>query len=97
MESIEASEKYLSYRGDTEYALRLVNSLRETYGHNDMPKMLSDFVFSIEVALQNAGVLDDGFNETHMEDRPSPAFASARECAIDEQAQMMDDPWEDER
>jgi hypothetical protein len=60
---IEAQEKYLSYRGDTEYALRLVNSLRETYGHNDMPKMLSDFIFNIEVALQNAGVLDADFNE----------------------------------
>jgi hypothetical protein len=60
---IEASEKYLSYRGDTEYALRLVNSLREAYGHDDMPKMLNDFVFGIEVALQNAGVLDEDFNE----------------------------------
>lgn len=63
MNIIEANEKYLSYRGDTEYALRLVNSLREAYGHNDMPKMLNDFVFGIEVALQNAGVLDEDFNE----------------------------------
>lgn len=60
---IEASEKYLSYRGDAEYALRLVNSLREAYGHDDMPKMLHDFVFGLEVALQNAGVLDQDFNE----------------------------------
>lgn len=64
---IEVTEKYLSFRGDTEYALRIVNSLREAYGYNDMPKMLSDFVFSIEVALQNAGVLDEGFNETYKE------------------------------
>ena len=49
------------------YALRLVNNLRNVYGHRDMPKMLSDFVFSIEVALQNAGVLDEGFNETYKE------------------------------
>ncbi len=62
MNIIEASEKYLTYRGDTEYALRLVNSLREAYGHGDMPKMLNDFVFGIEVALQNAGVLDADFN-----------------------------------
>ncbi len=62
MNIIEASEKYLTYRGDTEYALRLVNSLREAYGHDDMPKMLNDFVFGIEVALQNAGVLDADFN-----------------------------------
>lgn len=63
MDKIEVSEKYLAYRGDTEYALRLVNSLREAYGHNDMPKMLNDFVFGIEVALQNTGVLDADFNE----------------------------------
>lgn len=59
---IEVSEKYLSFRGDTEYALRLVNSLREAYGHSDMPKMLNDFVFGIEVALQNVGLLDESFN-----------------------------------
>lgn len=29
------------------------------------------------------------------EDRPSDTFASARECAIDEQARMMDDPYDD--
>jgi len=63
MQIIEASEKYLTYKGDTEYALHLVNSLREAYGHDDMPKMLNDFVFGIEVALINAGVLDDDFNE----------------------------------
>jgi len=28
-----------------------------------MPKMLNDFVFNLEVALQNAGVLDEWFNE----------------------------------
>jgi len=28
-----------------------------------MPKMLNDFVFNIEVALQDAGVLDQDFNE----------------------------------
>lgn len=59
---IEVTEKYLSFRGDTEYAMRIVNSLREAYGYNDMPKMLNDFVFGIEVALQNAGVLDEDFN-----------------------------------
>jgi len=59
---IEVSEKYLSFRGDTEYAMRIVNSLREAYGHNDMPKMLNDFVFGIEVALQNVGLLDESFN-----------------------------------
>lgn len=64
MNMIEASEKYLTYKGDAEYAARLVDSLREAYGSNDMPKMLNDFVFAIEVALQNAGVLDQDFNPT---------------------------------
>lgn len=63
MRLIDVSEKYLSFRGDTEYALLLVNSMREAYGHSDMPKMLNDFVFGIEVALQNAGVLDQDFNQ----------------------------------
>lgn len=64
---IEAREKYLSYRGDTAYALLLVQTIREAFGHNDMPKMLNDFVFNIEVALQNAGVLDEDFNEIQEE------------------------------
>lgn len=60
---IEAQERFLSYKGDSETALYLVNSLREVFGHTDMPKMLNDFVFNIEVALQNAEVLDENFNE----------------------------------
>jgi hypothetical protein len=60
---IEAQERFLSYKGDSETALYLVNSLREAFGHTDMPKMLNDFVFNIEVALQNAEVLDEHFNE----------------------------------
>lgn len=60
---IAAREKALSYNGDAGYALHLVNSLHEAYGHNDMPKMLNDFVFSLEVALQNAGILDQDFNQ----------------------------------
>ena len=61
---ISAQEKSLSYRGDTEYALRLVESLRKAYddSNGEMPKMLSDFVFNIEVELQNAGILDQDFN-----------------------------------
>ena len=61
MIKIEASEKYLSYSGDANYALRLVESLHDAFGGTDMPKMLNDFVFNIEVALQNAGVLDSNF------------------------------------
>ena len=63
MQKIHASERYLTYQGDDKYALQLVNSLREAYGHSEMPKMLHDFVFNLEVALQNAGVLDEWFNE----------------------------------
>lgn len=62
MITIEAQEKYLSFKGDQYYALDLINSLRESYGSRDMPKMLNDFVFNLEVALQNAGVLDENFN-----------------------------------
>lgn len=60
---ITASEKALSYNGDAGYALYMVNSLRKAYGHEDMPKMLNDFVFNIEVALQDAGILDQDFNQ----------------------------------
>lgn len=60
---ILAREKSLSFNGYTEDALALVNSLRDAYGGTDMPKMLSDFLFNIEVELQNAGVLDEDFSE----------------------------------
>ena len=48
---ILAREKSLSFNGYTEDAIALVNSLREAYTYTDMPKMLNDFVFNIEVAL----------------------------------------------
>ena len=63
MTIIEASERYLSYNGDADYALYLVNSLREAYECVDMPKMLTDFIFNMEMALQDAGVLDENFEE----------------------------------
>ena len=63
MIKIEASERYLPYNGDADYALYLVNSLREAYECVDMPKMLNDFMFNMEMALQNAGVLDENFEE----------------------------------
>jgi hypothetical protein len=37
--------------------------LRDAYGDEGMPKMLNDFVFNLEVALQNAGVLNEWFAE----------------------------------
>lgn len=60
---IQASEKALSFNGDSQTALYLIVSLREAYGDEEMPKMLNDFVFNLEVALQNAGVLDEWFKE----------------------------------
>ena len=58
---ISAMEKALTFNGDTETALNLVESLRNAYESTEMPKMLSDFVFNLEVSLQNAGVLNDDF------------------------------------
>ena len=63
MKMIQARERCLYFDGDTDTALRLVESLRDAYDGADMPKMLNDFVFNIEVALQDAGVLDQDFNE----------------------------------
>lgn len=59
---IKASEKYLSFDGYASDAVRLVDSLHEAYHDKDMPKVLNDFVFNIEVALQNVGIYDQDFN-----------------------------------
>lgn len=65
MKTITTQEKYLSYKGDTDYALMLNNQIRQAFAiaGMDMPNMLNDFLFGIEVQLQNAGVLDESFNE----------------------------------
>ena len=63
MKIIQASERFLSYHGDAQTALYLVESIRQAYGCADLPKMLNDFIFNIEVALQNAGVLDENFSQ----------------------------------
>lgn len=62
MKIITAREKFLTFEGDTKTALHLVESMRGAYGGMDMPKMLNDFIFNIEAALQDAGVLDQDFN-----------------------------------
>lgn len=59
---IEAREKYLLFDGLPQDAISLVDSLHEAYFDQDMPKVLNDFVFNIEVALQNAGIYDEDFN-----------------------------------
>jgi hypothetical protein len=61
---IHAREKYLSFDGLPADALSFVESIRSVFDEagSDMPKVLNDFVFNIEVALQNEGILDDDFN-----------------------------------
>lgn len=59
---LQAQEKYLSFDGYASDAISLVNSLHEAYYDKDMPKVLNDFVFNIEVALQNKGIYDQDFN-----------------------------------
>ena len=61
---IKASNRQLSFDGDTQTALMLVESLHNAYLDNgiDMPKLLNDFVFNLEVSLQDIGVLDNDFN-----------------------------------
>ena len=60
-----AQEKYLKFTGYETDALNLVNDIRHAFdtANMDMPKVINDFVFNIEVALQNAGILDEDFNE----------------------------------
>jgi hypothetical protein len=62
LELIQASEKYLSFNGLPQDAISLVDSLHDAYYDKDMPKVVNDFVFNLEVALQNAGWLDQDFN-----------------------------------
>ena len=61
---ITASEKYLSFNGYVGDAKSFVDDVRGTYNEagEDMPKVLNDFIFNIEVELQFAGVLDKDFN-----------------------------------
>ena len=62
--TITASEKFLSFDGLVEDAKHFVDEVRETFDEagSDMPKVLNDFIFNIEVELQFAGVLDKDFN-----------------------------------
>ena len=63
---ITAQEKYLKFDGLSNDALRFVDDIRNVFdaSGSDMPKVLNDFVFNLEVALQNIGVLDEDFNLT---------------------------------
>jgi hypothetical protein len=61
---ITAHEKYLSFTGHPRDAHALIVHLREVHDYSgfDMPKVLNDFVFNLEVQLQNIGYLDESFN-----------------------------------
>ncbi len=60
---IYAENRALTFNGDSQSALALVSSIRDAYGHDEMPKLLNDFIFNLEMALQDAGVLDEWFSE----------------------------------
>jgi hypothetical protein len=62
---IKISNNYLSFDGHPNDAIDFVDEIRETYDEagRDMGKTLNDFIFAIEVSLQNAGYLDEDFNK----------------------------------
>jgi len=51
MQRIQVNEKHLSFDGDIHCAKELIESLREVYKGSDMPKVLNDFVFNIELSI----------------------------------------------
>jgi hypothetical protein len=61
---ITTSEKFLSFDGLVGDAKNFVDEVREDYDKagSDMPRVLNDFIFNIEVQLQYVGVLDKDFN-----------------------------------
>lgn len=62
---VKTNYSYLSFHGSVDDAFGFVTDTRTAYAlaGMDMSKTLNDFVFSIEVALQNAGYLDEDFNK----------------------------------
>ncbi len=52
----------LGFRGPAETALEIANLLRPTIEIMGSPNYLCDFVFALEVACQDAGLLDEDFN-----------------------------------
>jgi P2-related tail formation protein len=62
---IQAENKGLSFKGTPEAAQYVIEIFNEAFytGGQDAPNFIRDFVFNIEVALQEAGYLDENFNE----------------------------------
>lgn len=63
---LNAQEKYLTFNGYPKDAYAFVENIRDAYSDKDMPKVLNDFIFNIEVQLQNLGYLSQDFEPTEM-------------------------------
>ena len=62
---IQAENKGLSFKGSPEGAKYVIELFNEAFYSDgkDAPNFIRDFIFNIEVALQDAGHLDEHFNE----------------------------------
>ena len=62
---IQAENKGLSFKGNAEGAKYVIELFNEAFYSDgkDAPNFIRDFIFNIEVALQDAGHLDQDFNE----------------------------------
>ena len=62
---IQAENKGLSFKGNPEGAKYVIELFNEAFYSDgkDAPNFIRDFIFNIEVALQDAGHLDEHFNE----------------------------------
>lgn len=71
---IEAQNVSIFFKGEAFGAYTLVNQLHDAYDRAGMDKckMINDFIFNLEVALQNAGILDDDFNDIVQFDENAP-------------------------
>ena len=63
--SIQAENKGLSFKANPESAKYVIELFNEAFYSDgrDAPNFIRDFVFNLEVALQDAGHLDENFNE----------------------------------
>jgi hypothetical protein len=59
---MEAQEKFLRFAGTTQEAFDFVERMGDATRGVDLPKVMSDFIFAIEVQLQREGFLDENFN-----------------------------------
>jgi hypothetical protein len=63
MDTFNITNRYLSFEGTNEDAYNLITELREAYrSGSEMNKTLSDWIWSIELMLQNRGFIDENFN-----------------------------------